>query len=248
MSLALPDDDDCGPVISSPPQSKGRKASRPRGRSRSSSKVQRSSASSRGVSAGGLPSDDEGPDASIWQTGIPLGDTTSDYVAQYDDKSLKLAAQRIPSQIQHPFDDLRKSMANLQPVSDPDLVDTVWEVFSLPRLQETVISMGGSCRRSYDIRHFWDLGAHKLQRTIFQDICALQPLALFLSPPCRFVCALQHSNWGRMKTSKRVISLKEACELIDFAMWLAEHQELSGKIFGFEHPWLSLAWGRDSVA
>ena len=74
----------------------------------------------------------------------------------------------------------------------------------------------------------------------------LQPKSLFLSPPCTWVSLLKHSNWSRVPREKRVINSVQACGLIDFSMWLAEHQVQSNNIFGFEHPGGSLAWERDS--
>ncbi|CAK8990695.1 unnamed protein product [Durusdinium trenchii] len=240
MPLELPDDD-LGPVISTEPlpTQKPHQKSRKGKRSRSSKRKIEPSTSV----ADNLPSDDDGPPMTV--PGYEPTDCFSGALLQYDDERLKLAAQKIPSQVHHPFDDLRELLSDLKPPKGPRC--TLWEVFSLPRLQPVITKLGGRCTRSYDLRNFFDLGEAAMQRTLFQDIAMLQPLAIFLSPPCTWVCALQHSNWGRMAKSKRVLNLVQALMLIDLAMWIAEHQVSSGNYFGFEHPAGSLAWNRASV-
>ena len=37
---------------------------------------------------------------------------------------------------------------------------------SVPRLGPHVRKLGGTCRRSYDIQHFWNLGLESYQRTL----------------------------------------------------------------------------------
>ena len=252
MPLSLPDDDS-GPIIpgTKVTSSQGRKVRKP-------TKTQKRQPKTSAV-AGGLPSDDEGPQLEAITTGScgsAVGSTSSgmdpgsgsDMLYKYDDETLKLAARKIPSETEHPFDDLREYLTNLPPVSDPAMQCTVWEVFSLPRLQPVIVSLGGKCRRSFDIRHFWDLGQEELQRVLFQDVASLQPRSLMLSPPCTWVSMLQHSNWSRIAKDKRVMNLLQALRLIDLAMWLADHQVINGYIFAFEHPAGSLAWERNSVA
>ena len=263
--LALPDDDS-GPGVDIWEQflhkaARGSKVPRPpkkqRCPPRKSARVQKSDASAAAQGGSELPSDDDGPLFSDSAMSNALEATTSmtpeststpgAAILKYDDVSLKKAASKIPSQCEHPFHDLKGILENLKPLNDKAKPDTLWELFSLPRLQPKMIQLGGRSTRSYDIRHFWDLGNHTLARTVFQDLAILQPLVLFLSPPCTWVSQLQHSNWARVASTKRVLNLKEACDLIDTSMWFADHQVLSGNIFGFEHPHGSLAWNRDSV-
>ena len=265
--LTLPDDDS-GPEpdilqLFVPKATTGSKVPRPpkrRGKHcppRKSMKLQKSNASAAVQQDAALPSDDDGPMFSDSATSSMLGATTpvaseststsGATILRYDDVSLKKAASKIPSHCEHPFHDLKEILQNLKPFNDKGKPDTLWELFSLPRLQPKMIEQGGRSTRSYDIRHFWDLGNPALARTVFQDLAILQPLTLFLSPPCTWVSQLQHSNWARVAPAKRVLSLKEACDLIDTSMWFADHQVLSGNLFGFEHPHGSLAWERDSV-
>ena len=260
MSLSLPDDDESGPVIPASPQQgcKDRTRTRPAQAGRKTKSRKAALRSTLADSGAGLPpDDDDGPDlfSSLGQAcqppepePVPIYDVKDPNLArilQYDDSTLKLAAKKIPSQIEHPFDDLRATLMNLRPVDDSARCD-LWEIFSLPRLQPVLVDLGGRCQRTYDIRHFFDLGLPALQRTLMQDCAMLQPKSLFLSPPCTWVSLLKHSNWSRVPREKRVINLVQACGLIDFSMWLAEHQVQSNNIFGFEHPGGSLAWERDS--
>eukprot|EP00435_Cladocopium_sp_Y103_P048166 s1680_g14.t1 len=165
----------------------------------------------------------------------------------YDSERLKLAAAKIPSQIYMPYADLLETMQHTPPV-DPNLQCTLWEIYSVPRLGPVVRSLGGSCRRSYDLKNFWDLKQEGFQRTLLSDVSILQPRALVLSPPCTWVSMLMHSNWNRVGSLKRVLNLLEACGHIDFSMWLAAHQHEMNRLFVFEHPAGSLAWERDSAS
>ena len=161
--------------------------------------------------------------------------------------TLKKAAMGIPSRPHMPFDDLRDLVSKARPY-DSSSRCTLWEVFSVPRLGPSVRSKGGQCRRSYDLRNFWDLTEESFQRTLIQDVCLFHPLALMLSPPCTFLCQLMHSNWSRMDANKRLMSLTQGCNMVDFCCWLAEIQIIHGCIFALEHPAGSLAWQRASVA
>lgn len=117
----------------------------------------------------------------------------------------------------------------------------------MPRMQPIMNRLGGRCRRSYDIKLFWDLLDPQTQRCVLSDISILQPKAIMLSPPCAYVCALMHSNWPRMDVKKRIINLNEALQNIDFSSWVAEYQHDVGRYFALEHPGPSLAWDRKSA-
>ena len=163
-----------------------------------------------------------------------------------DSDTLKRAALKISSMISHPWRDLDPILETLR-VPEPALVDTLWEVYSVPRMQGTMNDLGGKCRRSFDIKTFWDLTNPVYQRCLLQDVHFFQPFAVMLSPPCTYVSQLMHSNWARMNPQKRLMNLEEACHHIDFSMWLADFQHQHSRLFAFEHPIGSLAWQRDSV-
>lgn len=249
----LPSDDDEGPLIGigssrltrnagRKPAVKNRVLKRPRNQKASTSAVE--------AAGNGLPPDDDGPGLDIPMHCRPARDPPTQQPSsgpihwlKYDDDTLKAAAAKIPSQVSHPYPDLPCELHK----PNKELCDTVWEIFSLPRLQPMITEMGGTCRRSYDIKNFWDLGQESLQRTLLADLCILQPVSIFLSPPCTWVCALQHSNWSRMPRAKRVPNLMEALNFIDMGMWAATFQVQGGRLFAFEHPLGSLAWERDSA-
>ena len=248
--LDLPDADDDGPTVEvcplpvpkqKPRASACKSASKPRAKP----KMKRpSSARTSGEPEAlqALPdSDDLGP---VFSSDEPCGShqVPKDYL-EYDDDTLKAAAAKIPSNVMLPYSDLPFG----SPPASQNVRCTLWEIFSLPRLQATMQQLGGTCRRTYDIKHFWDLGIEVLQRTLLVDILVLQPLSTFLSPPCTWVSPLQHTNCKRMKVEKRVPNLIEAMQLIDMAMWIAYIQLTENRIFAFEHPDRSLAWDRDSV-
>ena len=133
------------------------------------------------------------------------------------------------------------------PSCDAELRCHLWELFSAPRVTPAVRALNGRARRSFDLKHFWDLGETAFQRTVLQDILLLRPLCVMLSPPCTMVCQLQHSNWRRMKYKDRFVCLREALGLIDFSAWVAMVLLCLGLFFAMEHPEGSLAWTRDSV-
>ena len=162
-------------------------------------------------------------------------------------ETLKIAASEIPSVISMPYEDLKAMLANPRPLNSCSERCTIWEIYSVPRLGPRVRELGGSSRRSYDLRHFWDLQMDSYRRLLLSDCSQLRPFYLSLSPPCKFLCQLMSSNWSRMKSAKKYISLADACSHIDLCMWLAKFQHESGAYFGFEHPQGSLAWSRDSV-
>ena len=277
MAFELPDDDDFGPGFNLPtptphhrPPAKKRPAScatssRPQREKKSSksSAVQSSSAvGSCGPGLDELPPDDDGDldlEGSLqgWKfsphsvlAGSPDEQQPlnfEDNLWSYDSPTLKLAARKIPSLATHPFEDLESVLANPRPV-DPAVQCTLWEIYSVPRLSPKVRELGGSCRRTYDLRNFWDLNEIDFQRTLLVDVSILQPHALMLSPPCTWVSMLMHSNWARVAPAKRVLNLTQALNHIDFSMWLAEYQDSHNRFFVFEHPAGSLAWERDSVA
>ena len=172
----------------------------------------------------------------------------NDFVKPCDDSTLKAAALNIPSVVHLPYQDLAVNCFNAPAKSR--LQCTLWEIFSVPRLGPAVRDLGGTSRRSYDVRHFWDLGQEIYQRVVLQDVAALQPIFLMMSPPCTWVCQLMHSNWKRLKRSPedRLLNLEQACCFIDFCMWLARCQIMLGNVFAMEHPAGSLAWDRASVS
>lgn len=207
-----------------------------------------------GLGAGlSLPDDDNGDvfdlDASVPSAPrsilVPHEDGN---MLAFDDITLKGAASKIPSVVQHPFRDLDPILLGPPRYCMEELKDTLWEVYSVPRLQPIMNSLpGGKCRRSFDLKTFWDFREPDYQRALLQDIVSLQPLCIMLCPPCTYVCQLMHSNWSRMKSKKRTINLVDACGHIDFSMWIASLQHQHQRYFAFEHPSGSLAWDRDSV-
>ena len=169
-------------------------------------------------------------------------------IFSWQDERLKDSAMKIPSQVDMPYVDLLPQFRGNIPVPDAAQPCDVWEIYSVPRLGPVMRSMGGLSRRAYDLRNFWDFSQEDYRRLLIQDVTMLRPKYLMLCPPCRFVCLLMASNWGRMKNyDEKMLSLTDALGHIDLSMWLAWFQILQGNFFAFEHPPGSLAWGRDSV-
>ena len=169
-------------------------------------------------------------------------------VFAWNDDRLKDAAQRYPSTVCMPFQDLRQLFDNPPPFRANGTQCTLWEIYSLPRLSPVMRSLGGQSLRSYDIKHFMDLSQTEYVRLLLQDVALFRPHYLSLSPPCTMVCQLQASNWNRIKNAKqKYLDLEEALGHIDLTMWLAEFQDDHQAYYGFEHPHLSLAWGRESA-
>ena len=164
-----------------------------------------------------------------------------------ENPSLKAAAMTIPSQVNMPFMDLQEMICNSTPCDESKRC-TLWEVFSVPRLGPSVRDLGGTCRRSFDLKHYWDLSEEGFQRTLIQDVSIFQPRGLMLSPPCTFLCQLMHGNWPKMNPQKKMLSLTQGCHMVDFCCWLAKIQIDSSRVFAFEHPGGSLAWQRDSAS
>ena len=173
--------------------------------------------------------------------------TDSESGLLWSDQRLKDAAKQFKSIVEMPYTDLASLYFGEPPMMNHDRCD-LWEIYSVPRLGPCIRELGGQCRRSYDILHFWNLANSDYKRLLIQDICLLRPKALMLSPPCRFLCLLMASNWSRMKhVSEKMMNLEEALGHIDLTMWLAQFQILHDAIFAFEHPQGSLAWDRDSA-
>lgn len=165
-----------------------------------------------------------------------------------DDSSLKSAAASIPSVVKNPYMDLLDILRTPSKVSDPMLRCHLWELFSAPQCAPAVREMGGRARRSFDIKHMWDLSQEAFQRQTMQDVLLLTTLFLVLSPPCTWVSSLQHSNWNRIKNkTRRMMCLGEALTFIDYISWLALLQTVLVHFFIFKHPHGSLAWERESV-
>ena len=166
-----------------------------------------------------------------------------------EDDTLKKAASGIPSTVKMPHSDLEALLQNPPGLTslqnDPC---NVWEVFTIPRLGPVMRELGGKCKRSYDIRHFWDLNEESYQRTLLQDIALFTPLCVMMSPPCTYLCQLMHSNWKRMQPQKRLMNLVQACAHIDLCMWIAKFQITHRHFFALEHPAGSLIWERESAA
>ena len=257
--MDLPADDD-GPSLGS----MGSSARRPRKKAKAAPEpkprqprrpTSRTSGGSAAAVLGGLPPDDE-HGASLFASGsnspvqlapaapCSMGEAGSANILPCEHASLREAALAIPSQVHMPHDDIRELAQHANP---SQLRCTLWEIFSVPRLGPILRAMGGSCRRSYDIKHFWDLGDEAYARTLLQDVAILQPLFLMMSPPCTWVCQLMHSNWGRIAPDRRFLNLLQACHFIDLCMWLAMLQIGRGDLFAVEHPAGSLAWSRKSV-
>lgn len=171
----------------------------------------------------------------------------SDYLPWHDER-LKDSALQFESVVDMPYLDLHSLFfgRHPSPVSEDDRCD-LWEIYSIPRLGPCIRELGGKSRRSYDIQHFWDLAKEDYKRLLIQDICVLRPKSIMLCPPCRMVSLLMASNWSRMKSSEKFLSLQEALSHLDMCMWLAKHQIHHKDYFAFEHPQGSLAWSRDSA-
>lgn len=205
-----------------------------------------------------LPEDDGGLDLGLHCQGVAKPkkgglikhlkqkrQASSEHEQQHcEDQSLKHAVSQITSKVENPYGDLL--MGHYTPC-DTLLRCHLWELFSAPRLTPVMRQLGARARLSYDLKHFWDLGQESFQRAICQDILILRPLCVVLSPPCTYVCQLQHSNWKRMKNENKLLTLTEALHLIDFAMWVAMIQLKLGHFFVFEHPAGSMAWGREAA-
>lgn len=199
-----------------------------------------------------LPVDDAGPDllqGVVDPTPCMASSSVDDGVreTQCDDPTLVSAAAGIPSVVACPYHDLMDMVKIAEPSCSPEMRCHLWELFSPPRIGPVVRSLNGRARRSFDLKHYWDLGDTSFQRTVIQDILTMRPLCVTMSPPCTMVCSLQHSNWKRIKRYDKYLSLEEALNFIDFSMWAAYIQILLGLIFVLEHPEGSLAFGRESV-
>ena len=72
-----------------------------------------------------------------------------------DHATLKEAAASIASVVDMPYADILQVVASAQPTP---MKCTLWEIYSVARLGPVIREQGGTCRRSYDIRHFWDFG------------------------------------------------------------------------------------------
>lgn len=166
----------------------------------------------------------------------------------WTDERLKDAACQIPSVTWMPYLDLMGPWTNPSPVPPPDVRDDLWEIYSVPRFGPAIRALGGTSKRSYDLRNFWDLGLASYKRTLLQDLTILRPFFASLSPPCKFLCLLMASNWSRMRKTNKYLSLKEGLEHIDLTSWIAQFQANNDAYFGFEHPQGSLAWSRDSAS
>ena len=146
-----------------------------------------------------------------------------------------------------PFEDLLPLYRGEVKTPDGKRCD-LWEVFSIPRLGPVIRKMGGQSLRSYDLAHYWDLSEDRYMRLMIQDFGLLKPKFIFLSPPCRYLSPLMHSNWPRMRNyQKKIMSLTEGLHHLDLSMWVAGFQISQGALFALEHPDASLAWSRKSV-
>lgn len=192
-----------------------------------------------------LPSDDDGLVLDL-PGRAPVVKDTEHQVCDCEDSSLKAAASRVASVVDNKYIDLLDILKGQVPCA-VEMRCHLWEIFSVPRCTPRVRELGGRARRSYDIKHYWDLSAESFQRTTMQDVLLLKPLCLFMSPPCTMVCSMQHSNWRRIKHKDKFMCLKEALDFIDFCAWLALLQLTMGLFFALEHPEKSLAWDRASV-
>ena len=167
---------------------------------------------------------------------------------EWTSETLKGAAEEIPSVVAMPFLDMVDVMNAPWSRSWWNERCTLWEIYSVPRLGPHVRKLGGTCRRSYDIQHFWNLGLESYQRTLLQDLATFRPFYLSLSPPCTYLCKLMASNWSRMRGNQKFLCLRDGLGHVDLCAWLALYQLRTGAFFGMEHPAGSLAWKRLSAA
>ena len=148
-SLSLPDDDD-GPTImvdsAEPSANPGGKnscshpASKPAVKKKGARKRPAAAKEPPAPAASGdlgLPSEDEGPTLELvpGPIGVPEPSKSedsqeSDLLKTYDDSTLKAAAAKIPSCVQHPYTDLEAPL-RANPPCHKDLQCTVWEIFSV---------------------------------------------------------------------------------------------------------------------
>ena len=129
-----------------------------------------STAAGPGVGLGGgvsLPDDDNG-DVFDFDAPAPrsiLVPPQDGNMLAFDDITLKRAAAKIPSVVQHPYRDLDAILLGPPRHCMEELKDTLWEVYSVPRLQPIMNSLpGGKCRRSFDLKTFWDFSWTRLSK------------------------------------------------------------------------------------
>lgn len=75
----------------------------------------------------------------------------------WQDERLKDSAMKIPSEVDMPYMDLLPQFQGKMPLPDAAQPCDVWEIYSIPRVGPVIRTLGGFSRRSYDLRHFWDL-------------------------------------------------------------------------------------------
>jgi hypothetical protein len=112
------------------------------------------------------------------------------------------------------------------------------ELFPPPRVsklgREKFGFQPGGC---FDIRTGYDLSKPEVREAVWQRIIAEAPLLLMTSPPCTEFSILQRNfNHPKMDPIVRARKIKEAKELLEFALRCCEYQAQQGRYFVHEHP------------
>ena len=146
-----------------------------------------------------------------------------------------------------PYDDLKNKMmlANSAAITKDTCI--LWELFSPPRVSKVLIERGYWARRTFDVKHGWDLTQEQVRRSLVDDLIAFQPFFLMCSPPCTSIASLAYSNWSRSSKPKREAKLVTGLQHVDTTIWACDIQDRFDRFYCLENPQRSELWNRPNA-
>jgi len=125
--------------------------------------------------------------------------------------------------------------------------DDFMEMFSPARIVPVARSQNLRAIRSMDLTNGWNLALQGVQIAAVKEVQTRCPKVIMMGPPCTMFSKLQDTNWSKMDADYAMERMKNAVELLDFAIWIAKLQMESGRGFVIEHPHNASSWKRPEM-
>ena len=126
-------------------------------------------------------------------------------------------------------------------------MEDVCELFStyITYITACASKIGLKDTRAFDIKMGCDMRKPEAKRQALEFIKQRKPELACVSPPCRMYWVFQRLR--KHRDAQYTQDMKDAHDMLSFAMEVCEVQRQAGRKFFFEHPWEADSWNEESV-
>ncbi|CAK0873666.1 unnamed protein product, partial [Prorocentrum cordatum] len=123
----------------------------------------------------------------------------------------------------------------------------VKELFSVPRVADSLKGQGYPVSKSLDLRTGYDLGSPSGERAMWSIIERDRPEVIVMSPECLAFSVARRPSWRRLKGTDLADPETAGLKFMSLCVRVAENQMGRGRGFLLEHPEGASSWEMDSV-